>query len=304
MTVVAELPSQAANAAKVSYDRLMIHTQGVHSARTHVNVDCVTPCRDKADMKDVRTTGQILTELVARAGLSMRSFAKACGYATASGVQRYMDESFDSNISLGVITRMARALVGKGDPPIQSGEVFYLVGLPEHMLKEAPSPNGTPIRYEGASIERMRQDVPILGTALGADRISDNAAVEQTYLFSDEVIGYAKRPVILDGRADVYGIYVQGSSMWPAYEDGTIVFAETKRPPRIGDSVIIYLRRNGEEHDGDDGASARTVLVKRLVKRSASYIELEQYNPRLTFQVDTKEVLKMHRVLTMNDLLS
>ncbi|GEM_PF-2462608 len=269
---------------------------GVHSVRTLVNVESVSTSRDNADMENVRTTGQTIAALVARAGLSMRAFAKACGYAAASGVQRYMDPEFEGRLSPAVAARMAEALAGKGDPAISADEVYALVGL--------PSTNAEPVQYEGASMERMRQDVPILGTALGADRIDDDIAIEQTYLFTDEIVGYAKRPVILDGRADVYGIYVQGSSMWPAYEDGTIAFAETKRPPRIGDSVIIYLRRNGEEHEGDDGESARTVLVKRLIKRSASFVELEQYNPRLTFQVSTKEVLKMHRVLTMNDLLS
>ena len=296
MTVVTQLASQCADATEVGDDRLMVHTHGVHTVCTLVNVESVSLTRDKPDMESVRTTGQTIAALVGRAGLTMRAFAKACGYAAASGVQRYMDPEFEGRLSPSVAAKMAEALAGRGEPPISPDEVYALVGI--------PSSNAETLQYEGASMQRMRQDVPILGTALGADRVEDDLAIEQTYLFTDEIIGYAKRPVILDGRADVYGIYVQGSSMWPAFEDGTIAFAETKRPPRIGDSVIIYLRRNGEEHEGDDGESARTVLVKRLVKRSASYVELEQYNPKLTFQVSAKEVLKMHRVLTMNDLLS
>lgn len=291
-----QLTGQGANAAKVGYDGLMVHTHGVHSVCTLVNVESVAACRDNADMENVRTTGQKISDLTKRAGMSMRAFASACGYSAASGVQRYMSEDFDGKLSPSVAEKMAGALAGLGDPAITPDEVFALVGM--------PSTNAVPVQYEGASMERMRQDVPILGTALGADRIEDDLAIEQTYLFTDEIVGYAKRPVILDGRADVYGIYVQGSSMFPAFEDGTIVFAETKRPPRIGDSVVVYLRKNGEEHDSDDGESARTVLVKRLAKRSASFVELEQYNPKLTFRVDAKEVLKMHRVLTMNDLLS
>lgn len=296
MTVMPQLSGQCANTAEVGYDRLMVHTHGVHTVCTPVNVESVGVRRDKVDMENVRTTGETIADLVKRADMSMRAFAKACGYAAASGVQRYMDPDFDASLSPTVAAKMAGALVGKGTPPIDEAEVYALVRLPQS--------NAVTVQYEGASMERMRQDIPILGTALGADRVDDDIAIEQTYLYADEIIGFAKRPVILDGRADVYGLYVQGSSMWPAFEEGTIAFAETKRPPRIGDSVIVYLRRNGEAHEADDGESARTVLVKRLVRRSGSFVELEQYNPKMTFTVDQKEVLKMHRILTMNDLLS
>ncbi|WP_394658579.1 helix-turn-helix domain-containing protein [uncultured Novosphingobium sp.] len=164
--------------------------------------------------------------------------------------------------------------------------------------------NGVVQKFEGASYDRMRQDLPILGTAMGADRVSDDLAIEQTYLYTDDVIGYAKRPVLLDGRGDAYGVYVQGSSMVPAHADGVLILVESKRPPMIGDDVVVYLRRTGEDQDGDDGESARTVLIKRLVRRSGSFIELEQFTPPLTFTVATKDVLKMHRVLTLTDLLA
>ncbi|WP_333837954.1 XRE family transcriptional regulator [Novosphingobium sp.] len=167
-----------------------------------------------------------------------------------------------------------------------------------------PESNARVVHFEGASNERMHQDVPILGTALGSDRMVDDLAVEQTYLYSDDVIGRAKRPVVLDGRADVYGIYVQGSSMDPAFEDGQLIFVEGRRQPRVGEYVLVYLRRNGGDQEGDDGESARTVLVKRLTKRSASFLELEQFNPRAKFTVTTADVLKYHRVIPYTELLS
>lgn len=170
--------------------------------------------------------------------------------------------------------------------------------------QDKPAPNGVVQQFEGASEARMAVDLPILGTALGADRVDDQASIEQTYLYSDEVVGYAKRPVLLDGRADAYGIYVQGSSMDPVFEDGSLILVEGKRPPRIGDNVVVYLRKRGAGQDGDDGESARTVLVKRLVRRNASTVELEQHNPKLTFSVTMADVLKIHRVMTLADLLS
>lgn len=172
------------------------------------------------------------------------------------------------------------------------------------VVSSIPEANARPVHFEGASLERMTQDVPILGTALGVDRLVDSVSIEQTSLFLDEVIGYAKRPVILDGRVDVYGIYVQGSSMYPAFGDGQLIFVESKRQPSIGEDVIVYLRKNGDDDEGDDGHSARTVLVKRLVRRSHSYLELEQFNPSARFMIDTRDVLKYHRVIPYTELLS
>ncbi|HEX7873969.1 MAG TPA: S24 family peptidase, partial [Sphingobium sp.] len=171
-------------------------------------------------------------------------------------------------------------------------------------LRGGPASNAIPVPMEGASAIRLAQDLPIYGTALGADRIVDDHAVEQTYLNTGDVIGYAKRPTILDGRADAYGIYVQGSSMSPAHEDGALILVETKRPPRVGDDIVIYLRSTGEEDMDDSHGRARCVMVKRLVRRSASYIELEQFSPRMTFRIETTEIVKFHRVMTLSDLIS
>lgn len=296
MIGVAQLSGQNSNTAKGLDRSLMFHASHVHTSCTVVNVDCVTTCADNARMSEVQTTGQTLRHLMERAGLSVRGFAVAAGYSHGSGVQRYIEPDFEGLIKPDVAKRMADALSGKGTPPIDAHEVYALVGL--------PMPNGVPIQFEGASFERMRPDLPILGTALGADRVSDGQAVEQTFLYEDEVIGHAKRPVILDGRADAYGLYVRGASMDPVYEDGALILVETKRPPRIGDNVIVYLRKNGEFHEADDGQSARTVLVKRLAKRTASIVELAQYNPKLTFTVSAKDVLKMHRVIPWQELIS
>ncbi len=247
-------------------------------------------------MANTDTTGQRLRALMDRAGLTVRAFALAAGYSHGSGVQRYIEPDFEGHIKPSVAKRFVQALAGKGTPPVDPHEVFALIGMPES--------NAVPVHYEGASEQRMVQDIPILGTALGADRVAGELAIEQTCLYEHEQIGFAKRPVVLDGRVDVYGLYVQGSSMDPAYPDGGIVLVETKRQPSVGEYAVIYLRMNGDDQEGDGDGRARTVLVKKLSRKSASYIELEQFTPRLTFQIDAKEVLKMHRVIPWGELLS
>lgn len=164
-----------------------------------------------------------------------------------------------------------------------------------------PAPNARVFQMEGASAERMYEDIPVYGTALGADEIVDGTAIEQTTLNRAEVVTYFKRPVVLNGRSDAYGLYVVGSSMSPRFEEGEVLFVERRRAPRIGDDVVVYLR---PQHDGDDGASADAVLVKRLVRRTAGYIELQQFNPAIDFQLPTERVLRIDRVIPWAELVS
>lgn len=163
-----------------------------------------------------------------------------------------------------------------------------------------PKPNVVPVKMEGASEERMREDLPIFGTALGAPKVVEGEAIEQTMLNTGDIVQYVKRPVILNGRADAYGLYVQGQSMEPVHMEGDFALAETKRPAKVGDDVVVYLRPRSEE---DDGARARCVLLKRLVRRTSTYIELEQFNPAVSFRLDAEEVLRIDRVLRLADLI-
>lgn len=173
-----------------------------------------------------------------------------------------------------------------------------LPGPRAERVAAVPQTNAVPFEMEGASAARMHRDVPVYGTALGADEVVDGEAIEQTTLNTGEIIEYRRRPVILDGRVDVYGLYVQGSSMEPRWRDGGIVYVERRKRPAVGDDAVVYLR----SPDGDDGEQSVCVLIKTLTRKSASYIELLQYNPPVAFRIPMERVKQMDRVLTLDDL--
>jgi Asp-tRNA(Asn)/Glu-tRNA(Gln) amidotransferase B subunit len=50
-----------------------------------------------------------------------------------------------------------------------------------------PAPNAVAVAMEGASAKRMREDLPVFGTALGAPRIVEGEAIEQTTLNSGDI---------------------------------------------------------------------------------------------------------------------
>ena len=163
---------------------------------------------------------------------------------------------------------------------------------------DVPPANAKPVEFEGASLERLPENLPVYGTALGAEMLIEGERIEQTTLNTGDVIEYRRRPPVSHGVEKVYGLYVQGSSMYPAHRDGAFLFAQRDARLRVDDDVVVYLRPKDES---DDGSRAVCVLVKRLVRRSAQYVELEQYNPAKVFRIEMNDVLRIDRVLTTDD---
>lgn len=183
-----------------------------------------------------------------------------------------------------------------------TGAITQTSPPPDNSHEIEPTTNAAVIRMEGASEERMQRSLPLYGTALGAPREVDGEAIEQVTLNRAEVLEYVRRPVILNGNAAAYGLRVEGYSMEPRHRDGEMLIVDPHGKVRIGDDVIVYLRPLNP--DDDDGETARAVLVKRIVRRSSGFIELEQYQPAKTFRIDMADVLRIDRVVPWHELLT
>lgn len=178
---------------------------------------------------------------------------------------------------LGVIGKTRADLVGPG--PIVRSEVVG-TGLT----------TGRDIRdslYDERSL-----DLPLLGTAFGGeyDHLDENVDVIELRL--SETLGYLPRPKAFADDPKAYVLTIVGESMRPRFRPGERVGVHTRLPVSIGDDVIVQLK----DSDGDDGERICMVLVKELVRRSGSYVELRQYNPDITFRVEAKRIAAMHVV--------
>ncbi|MDH2147861.1 S24 family peptidase [Sphingobium yanoikuyae] len=215
-------------------------------------------------------------------------------------VQAGVNRSFFTNLrSRGrarndIVEKLIEAI---GMTPAQ----FYAQSAPdastESRAQEVRARN-LPFRAEGEL-----RDVPVVGSALGADlqftEDGQTLFAEVTDLFLDDVQDYARRPAALAHRRDVYAVTVVGSSMSDRWDPGDPVYVDPKTTPRIGDDVVVYLRKP----DGDDGERMHSVLIKRLQKRTASFIELLQLNPRMSFPVPMKDVAMIHRVIPYREMV-
>ncbi len=236
------------------------------------------------------TTGQKLSELRTRSGLSLEEVAKRAGYQGRSGVQRYFSPEFDRRLDVEVAVRLSEALSGRGDPPIGTSEIVALAsaGLSEALPTPEPAP-----KYMD-----LPRDVPVFGTALGT--YVEDEVIEQTLLLQGDAIDHFSRPPGVLARKGIYGVYISGSSQSPRFEQGEIAFLDPERPPMVGDDVVVYLVGD----DGADGEKLVAVLIKRLLRRTARFVELQQFNPPLTFQIDANRISKIHRVLTNTEMFA
>ena len=239
------------------------------------------------------TTGEKLMALRARAGMSLDEVASRAGYRGRSGVQRYFSPEFDKRLDVDVAVRFSEVFSGRGDPPIGTSEIVALAG--GRLSEVMPAPDPAPRYFD------LPRDVPVYGTAIGtyvAEDVLD--VIEQTILHQGEPIDYFSRPPGALTRKGIYGVYVAGSSQSPRFEEGEIAFLDPSRPPMVGDDVVVYLVGD----NGDDGERLVAVLIKRLLRRTASHIELRQFNPPLDFKVSAQRVSAIHRVLTNAEMLA
>lgn len=141
--------------------------------------------------------------------------------------------------------------------------------------------------------EEPNRALPLVGSAIG-DRecASVEEHVELTELHLGEVLEYLPRPASLNADQQAYALTIVGDSMAPKYEPGDRVAVSPRTPVVIGDYVIAQLR--GEAEDDD---RIRLVLIKRLVRRSHATIEFAQFQPEMTFAVDARRVVAMHKVV-------
>jgi phage repressor protein C with HTH and peptisase S24 domain len=133
--------------------------------------------------------------------------------------------------------------------------------------------------------------LPLLGSAIGGEHQDIDEHVELVELHLGEVLDYIQRPASLARDPHAYAVSILSDSMSPKFEPGDLVAVSPREPVAIGDYVIVQLR-NGSESD----ERVTMVLIKRLVRRSAGFVELCQFNPEITFRIDMKRVAAIHKV--------
>ena len=177
----------------------------------------------------------------------------------------------------------------------------WLLGRENAIERTIPVDGEASVKPE--TFRRLPKDLPIYGSALGADlEFSDEGGlimrVEQTEVHMAEPIDRMARPIGVTGRPDLYVVEVAGHSMEPRFDSGERVLVDPKRSPGVGDDVIVQLR--GPSFDGEE---VTHVLIKQLVRRRPGGWLLRQFNPDFIFAVPNEQVAAVHRVMGWDEAL-
>lgn len=237
---------------------------------------------------DMAMVRQRLAEELKRPGQTARGLSLRAGLG-ADAIRDIM-RGKSKTIELGTLTALAKVI---------GFDASEFVG-------PQPQPaSAAPLAEYRIDMFNWPKDIPVSGTVLGAalQFRSDGqiVMVERTEITSSDPIDYVRRPPALANAKAAYALYVVGSSMEPRYEQGELIYVDPRRPPSIGDHVVVQLR-DGNGHDGDE--QVVSALVKRLVRRTSTHLELAQYNPAQTFSVPLSAVKQVHRVVPWGELVS
>lgn len=151
----------------------------------------------------------------------------------------------------------------------------------------------------------LPRDVPVLGTAAGAELDVEEGGkalkIEKT-LVEAEPVAYARRPPAMARNRKIYALFITGTSMEHRFRPGDLVYVDPRRAPHVGEDVVVQLI--AEARADADPAEVVSVLVKQLVRTTASHYELTQHNPPLTFRIAKAQVAEIHRIIPLSELLS
>lgn len=175
-----------------------------------------------------------------RAGYSMDGLAVAMGYKRASSIQRYEDPGAysKSHLDRELVAKLAKAVVGKGDPAIKPIEVWQLAG-PEFRstlsnpedpsLEEMHGPDDraddTPPSFETGDVSNLN-----IRGGLGIGSPEGVESDDSGQLYADHIDGFWNFPPAVKAgwrnMPQVYSIPVEGDSMEPTLTSGSYVFVD------------------------------------------------------------------------------
>lgn len=213
-----------------------------------------------------------------RSGLTMAQMAKAMGYKGASSIQRYEnpDQYKGGYLPRDFVAKIERALLGKGNPPIQRAEVWELAG-PEFSFARQPEPNAT----IGPKIVTSGKPIPVYGSAVGG--------VDGEFVMNGSFLYEVMAPPSLSPIAGAYAVQISGESMEPRYFDGEVAFVDPTRRVTKGDFVVAQIQR-------EEGGPI-LAFIKRFVRHNAQELVLEQYNPVKELRFPHEQVHSVHYVV-------
>lgn len=231
----------------------------------------------------LETDHEFMKELVEWSKLAPSRLASEAGLA-ATTVTRHVNGTATTRLSRPTILKLQSRFTGFPHWPEEYKRTVLseVAQRTEHPVDEMFGPVDLP-------------GIPLVGSAIGMRSFDPENDIELTEVDMAEVLDRIRRPVSLAGDDKAYALTVIGDSMAPKYDPGTRVIVSPKATVSVNDYVVVQLKGNDAEDQYEERITA--VLIKRLVRRSASFTELRQFNPDITFRVERDRIAAIHKVI-------
>ena len=108
-----------------------------------------------------------------------------------------------------------------------------------------------------------------------------------------ELIDRLPRPASLAGDPQSYAVTIVGEAMWPRFRPGRRIAVSPRSAVAVGDDVFVQLKR--QDSHREEGC-ADCALVAELIRLTSEFVELRQFNPDRTFQVDPAGIEAIHKI--------
>ena len=210
----------------------------------------------------------------------MDEFRKAIREAVAAGRATYKDLS----TAIGKNHAYVQQFVDRGTPrELKPRDAETIAGMIEAPVPVEARPSARASAFKPSIVPGNElvgsRDFPVFAAAQGGD-----GHVIVTF----DAVEYVKRPTIVEGVKDAYGILLTGESMVPAYWPGDMALIHPHlQPSRDTDVVLFHVPPAGEAE----------AIIKRLVSFNDRDWHLKQYNPAQEFTESRVEWSICHRVV-------
>ena len=167
-------------------------------------------------------------------------------------------------------------------PELVREQLAVILQVPEAQLKGGGGKGAPPPRVGRWGAPFVGDKIPVYGAAQGGS--------EGTFPWNGEIVDYVSRPAHLAGATEAYAVYVAGSSMEPRYYAGELVHIHPGKPVTTGAFVLVQVKPESE-------GEAPRAFIKRLVRRTATKVTFEQFNPPKELDIKTSDIKSMHRIV-------
>jgi phage repressor protein C with HTH and peptisase S24 domain len=219
---------------------------------------------------------ELIRAIIEERGLSMAALSTGAGKNHAY-LQQFLERGVPKRLPEDVRQYLAVALA-IDESMLKEGRVQQKLNTPRPKTGITPSF----ISAQTGRSEGPQDLLSVLGMAEGGP--------DGWNLWNGDVIETIRRPDNLVGVPGAYAVYVSGTSMEPRYHPGEKAHIHPGKPVLPGAYVLVQRKPIQE-------GEPPLAIIKRLVRRTASKVTLEQLNPKKQFDVPASDIVSIHKVV-------